>query len=89
MDPGFWNVISVREPTRPEIATEGFTKIHTVIAEVPEILLAIRRQAAPNPLILESGLVVFLPPEEARQLVVEWVNHPILFANRMGGEPGG
>ncbi len=161
VDPDFWNVISVREPTRPKIETRGFKKVHTVIVfdsdtadaahfegslgiprpehvqgvfrfadsvagepilvhcwagvsrstavalaliaremhadgfrleeirkQAPEILLSIRRQAAPNPLILEFGLAEFLPPEEARQLVVEWVNHPAIFENRhKGAEP--
>jgi len=160
LDPGFWNVISIREPARPRIQKRGFKQIHTVICydadtqdvkyfegtlgiprrehiegilrfadtiagepllvhcwagvsrstavamvlitremyadgfslkeihhETPEIILAIRQQAAPNPLILELGLATFLPADEARRLTVDWVNHPIMFANRMGGEP--
>jgi predicted protein tyrosine phosphatase len=158
-DPDFWNVISIREPSRPRIPREGFKKILTVICydadsqdpvhfegmlgiprreyldavfrfvdsiagepilvhcsagisrstavalsliarkmhadgfgleeirkEAPEILLAIRPRATPNPLILELGLAAFLPAEEARGMTVDWVNHPVLFANRMGGE---
>jgi len=161
LDRGFWNVISMREPARPPIQTQGFKQIHTVIVydadtqdeahfegmlgiprrehiegvyrfvdsiagepilvhcwagisrstavalsliaremhadgfdleeirkESPEILLAIRPRATPNPLILELGLAAFLPAEEARRLTVDLVNHPVLFANRMGGEPG-
>jgi predicted protein tyrosine phosphatase len=160
MDPNFWNVVSIREPTRPKIPTSGFKKVHTVIVYdadtkeavhfdgtlgiprpehlqgifqfadsvagesllvhcwagvsrstavalaliaremyldafsldeirvlAPEILLVMRRQAAPNPLLLEFGLAQFLLPDEAHRLALEWVNHPTLFANRMGGEP--
>lgn len=54
--------------------------------DAPEILLEIRPRAAPNPLILELGLACFLTPEKARELAVEWVNHPVFFANRMGGD---
>ena len=160
MGPNFWNVVSIREPSRPPIQKDGFKKIYTVIVydastqdashfegtlgipraghlegicrfadsiagepllihcwagisrstavalaliaremnadgysleeirkEAPEVLIAIRPRAAPNPLLLEFGLATFLPTEEARHLVVEWINHPILFANRTGGEP--
>ena len=160
LDPSFWNLISMREPTRPPIQQKGFKQIHMVIMydantqdvahfegmlgiprrehiegiyrfvdsiagepilihcwagisrstavalsliaremhsdgfgleeirkEAPEILLAIRPRATPNPLILELGLAVFLQAEEAKRLTVDWVNHPVLFANRMGGEP--
>jgi predicted protein tyrosine phosphatase len=54
--------------------------------EAPEILLAIRPKAAPNPLLLELGLAGFLPAQQAHELMVAWVNHPVLFRNRMGGE---
>lgn len=161
MDANFWNVVSVREPSRPQILRQGFKQIHTVIvydadtkeaehyegslgiprrehlqgiyrfadatagepllihcwagvsrstaialsliaramhadgysldeikSEAVTILLAIRRQAAPNPLILAFGLAEFLPPDVAREFVIEWVNHPVLFANRhAGSEP--
>lgn len=72
------------------IARETYAASFTVDeirTEAPEILLAIRPHAAPNPLILELGLARFLPAEDARRLTVEWVNHPILFSNRLGGEP--
>jgi hypothetical protein len=56
--------------------------------EAVNILLAILRQAAPNPLILEFGLAEFLLPDVAREFVNEWVNHPVLFANRhVGSKP--
>lgn len=160
MDPNFWNLISIREPERPQIDRRGFKKVHTLICydvtateglagdelvgvprvehirgilrftdelagepllihcwagrsrstavaliliaremhadgftideirvEAPEILISIRPNAIPNPLILEMGLATFLPLEQARQLTVDFVNHPVLFANRMGGEP--
>lgn len=159
-DPNFWNVISIREPTRPAIDPRGFKHIHkaifydantqdekyfegtmgiprrehldgilrfvdsiagepllvhcwagvsrstavalTLIARemhndgfdlfkirkmAPEILLAIRPRATPNPLILELGLACFLSAEQAKEVMIEWVNHPVFFANRMGGEP--
>jgi predicted protein tyrosine phosphatase len=69
-----------------EMHTDGF-ELEEIRVQAPDILLAIRRQAAPNPLILELGLAEFLPDEQARQLAIDWVNHPVLFANRMGGEP--
>ena len=158
LDPGFWNVISIREPERPQIQRLGFQKVHTMICydmagqegleenstlgiprkehiqsvfrfadslagepilvhcwagisrstaiamslivrgmhfdgfgfdeirkEAPKILIAMRPQAAPNPLILALGLSEFLPIGDAERLVVELVNHPVLFANRLKG----
>jgi predicted protein tyrosine phosphatase len=65
---------------------DGFDLVE-IRKAAPEILLEIRARATPNPLILELGLACFLTPEKARELAVEWVNHPVFFANRMGGEP--
>jgi hypothetical protein len=31
MDANFWNVVSIREPSRPQISRQGFKQIHTVI----------------------------------------------------------
>lgn len=157
-DPGFWNVISLLEPSFPKLAIRGFRKIHharfhdvvglddveeneglgipraehlkeifrfadsvpgepllvhcragisrsTGVAlclivramhqrgdsleqigeEASEILLQIRPQAAPNPLILELGFVEFLSASDARDLVVKLVNHPRFIENRFHG----
>lgn len=157
-DPGFWNVISLLEPSFPKLALRGFRKIHharlydvigleglegdsglgipraehlkdifrfadsvpgepllvhcragisrstgvalclivralhqrgdssKLIAEqAPEIILQIRPQAAPNPLILELGFAEFLSAADARDLVVKLVNHPRLLENRFLG----
>lgn len=55
----------------------------------PDTLIQIRPQATPNPLILELGFAEFLPADTAKQLMIEIVNHPVLFANRhRGGSPG-
>lgn len=70
-----------------EMHVDGFD-LEEIRKEAPEILLAIRSRAAPNALILEFGLAAFLPADEARRLTVHWVNHRVLFANRMGGDPG-
>ncbi len=64
---------------------DGFG-LEEIRKEAPEILIATRPKAAPNPLILELGLADIFSPEEARRLTVDWVNHPVLFANRTGGE---
>ena len=62
--------------------------IDEIQKEAPEILLSMRPQAAPNPLILELMFGEFLPDDEAKRLVVNLVNHPVLFTNRhKGGEP--
>jgi len=53
--------------------------------EAPEILLQIRPQAAPNPLILELGFTAFLPAGDARDLVVKLLNHPRFIENRFHG----
>jgi len=53
--------------------------------EAPQLLLAIRPQAAPNPLILELGLLEFMPLGDARKLVWKLLANPALLANRLGG----
>jgi len=161
-DPGFWNVVSIREPSRPNPNPVGFRKFHTTLcldivgtdgleenelAHVPRTehlekifhfadetkaepllvhcwagvsrstavalslivramhfdgysedevmneacntLLAIRPQAAPNPLVLELGLAQFLDSNSAHRLMVLLVNQPALFQNRhKGAFPG-
>lgn len=161
-DPGFWNVVSIREPSRPIPNAIGFREIHTMLCfdivgtdgmdenelihapraehlakvfhfadRVPgepllvhcwagvsrstavaltliaramhlhgysedemvnqacEILLEIRPQAAPNPLVLKIGLSRFLDATSANRLMVRLVNHPALFQNRhKGASPG-
>ena len=157
-DPNFWNLISIREPSRPPIQSHGFKQIQTmicydiagtegldgsglvgiprsehiqavfrfadslpeepllvpcwagvsrstavalalivrgmyldgysqeeIIEQAPELLLGIRPQAAPNPLILGLGLAEFISHDEARRLMLELVNHPVLAANRLKG----
>ena len=66
---------------------DGYS-VEEISKEAPEMLLSIRPQAAPNPLILGLGLAEFLPEIQAARLVKELANHPDLFRNRMGGEPG-
>lgn len=57
--------------------------------QAPETLIQIRPQATPNPLVLELGFSEFFPAATAKQLMIEIVNHPVLFANRHhGGLPG-
>ncbi len=63
----------------------GGTALQTIRDIAPETLLLIRPQAIPNPLMLELAFAEFLPPGTARQLMVEIVNHPVLFANRHKG----
>jgi predicted protein tyrosine phosphatase len=161
-DPGFWNVISIREPFRPVPNPAGFRKIHSmicldivgtdgldenelvhaprkehldevfafadslgtepllvhcwagvsrstavalalivramhadgyseeeIVVEACDTLLAIRPQAAPNPMVLEIGLLRFLASEAANRLTKSLVNHPALFQNRhKGASPG-
>lgn len=161
-DPGFWNVISIREPSRPVPNPVGFRKFHTTLCldivgtdgleeselnkaprpeyleeifrfadsvpgqpllvhcwagvsrstavalalivraihaddcsedemmnEACEMLLAIRPQAAPNPLVLELGLAQFLDSDSAHRLMVLLVNQPALFQIRhKGASPG-
>jgi len=157
-DPGFWNVVSIREPSRPIPNSAGFRQIHTmlcldvvgtdgieenelihaprlehleavfqfadnipdepllvhcwagvsrssavalalivramhfdgysedeIVNEACETLLALRPQAAPNPLVLEIGLSLFLDTDSASRLLVRLVNHPELFQNRYKG----
>jgi len=154
-DPGFWNVISIRELFRPIPNPAGFRAFHTtlildivgtdgldeselnhapqpvhleeiirfadgipnepilihcwagvsrstavalclivramhfdgfeeeeIVERACETLLAIRPQAAPNPLVLELGLSLFLHADSAKRLMFRLVNHPALFQNR-------
>lgn len=53
--------------------------------EAPLLLLSIRSQAAPNPLILELGLSECMPPDDARQLVWKLLGAPAFRANRPEG----
>ncbi len=161
-DPGFWSVVSIREPSRPVPNPAGFGGFHTtlcldvvgtdgleanelvhaprsehleeifrfadsapghpllvhcwagvsrstavalalivramhangcsddeMVGDACEILLAIRPQAAPNPLVLELGLAQFMDPDSAHRLMVRLVNQPALFQNRhKGASPG-
>jgi predicted protein tyrosine phosphatase len=157
-DFGFWNVVSIREPSRPTPNPAGFRQIHTmlcldvvgtdgleenelihaprpehleavfqfadnipdepllvhcwagvsrstavalalivramhfdgysedeIVDEACATLLEIRPQAAPNPLVLETGLALFLNAPSARLLSVRLVNQPALFQNRHKG----
>lgn len=52
--------------------------------QAPQMLLSIRPQAAPNPLILELGLSEFMPSVEAKQLTTVLLRNPVLLANRHG-----
>lgn len=46
------------------------------------LLLQIRPQSRPNALVLQVGLEQFLPANEAHQLMITLVNHPVLLENR-------
>jgi len=56
-----------------------------IVQRATETILAIRRCAAPNPLILEIGLNEFLPCDVAGRLTHSLLNHPELFSNRHNG----
>jgi predicted protein tyrosine phosphatase len=57
--------------------------------EAPPLLLAIRPQAAPNPLVLQLGLEEFLDAAEVPGLLAGLLNHPKLFENKFpGASPG-
>ncbi|MCP5535458.1 MAG: hypothetical protein H7A51_04390 [Akkermansiaceae bacterium] len=157
-DRDFWNLISIREPTRPQIDKNGFLQVHTslfhdvagleqldptirfilpsaghireiynfvdsvsgepllihcwegrsrstaialalivrgmhmdgfttdeIISEAPELLLAIRRIAVPNHLVLTLALEHFLEKETADSYVTQLLHHPVLFSNRYPG----
>lgn len=64
---------------------DGYT-MEEMAKDAPQMLLSIRPQAAPNPLILHLGLAEFLPDEDAARLTKELLIHPSLFRNRTGGE---
>lgn len=61
---------------------DGFA-LEEIREQAADLLLAIRPQAAPNPLILELGLAEFLPAE-ARSLTAHLLKNPALLANRIG-----
>ncbi len=63
---------------------DGFST-KEVADEAPPMLLSIRPQAAPNPLILELGISEFMPSDDARNLVRQLLGNPALLANRHGG----
>lgn len=56
-----------------------------IVEQACEILLVIRPQAAPNPMVLEFGLSQFLEASSANRLMTRLVNHPPLFQNRYKG----
>ncbi|MCU0776148.1 MAG: hypothetical protein MUF86_00575 [Akkermansiaceae bacterium] len=67
---------------------DGYTE-DEIVSEACEILLEIRPQAAPNPLVLEIGLSRFMDADSANRLMVRLVNDPALFQNRhKGASPG-
>ena len=47
-----------------------------------DLLLQIRPKSRPNVLVLQVGLELFMSADEARPLMVEMVNHPVLLENR-------
>ena len=51
------------------------------------LLLQIRPKSRPNALVLQVGLEQFMSDVEARWLVAELVNHPVLFENRFKAKP--
>lgn len=63
---------------------DGFSE-REIHEQAPGILLAIRPQAAPNPLFLELGFREFLPEEIATDWMRRLVNHPAFMANRFKG----
>ena len=61
------------------------TSVDEIVNEACKILLEIRPQAAPNPMVLEIGLSRFMNAESAKRLMVRLVNQPALFQNRHKG----
>jgi predicted protein tyrosine phosphatase len=53
-----------------------------LVERAVNLLLQIRPQSRPNVLVLQVGLEQFLPPDAARQLAGNLVNHPVLLENR-------
>lgn len=80
----FENEISTEAAILFSYASPKQTGTHSVYhrTETSEILLEIRPQTAPNPLVLEIGLSLFLAIAAANRLAVFLVNHPELFRNR-------
>ena len=60
-----------------------------IVNEACEILLEIRPQAAPNPMVLEIWLSWFMDANAANRLMIRLVNQPALYQNRhKGASPG-
>jgi predicted protein tyrosine phosphatase len=55
-----------------------------LVEQAVDLLLQIRPQACPNALVLQVGLEQFMAVDEGRRLMIELVNHPVLFENRFG-----
>jgi len=62
---------------------DGFS-LDEIAREAPEMLLAIRPQAAPNPIILELGLAQFLPEQSVKLLLDGMSSHPRFNENQSG-----
>ncbi len=62
-------------------------EVRCMAAKAVNLLLEIRPQSRPNTLVLQAGLEQFLPADEAGHLVVDFVNHPVLFKNRFKALP--
>lgn len=56
-----------------------------IVKEACEVLLEIRPQAAPNPMVLEIGFCQFMDAASANRLMIRLVNDPALFGNRHKG----
>lgn len=63
---------------------DGFSE-EEILEQAPDLLLAIRPQAAPNPMFLELGFQEFLSAGTATEWMRQLVNHPVFFANRFKG----
>ncbi|MBX3742537.1 MAG: hypothetical protein KF712_16240 [Akkermansiaceae bacterium] len=55
------------------------------LARIAAARISIRPCAAPNPLILELGLLRFLASSVAKELAIRLLNEPHLFGNRHHG----
>ena len=58
-----------------------------LVGKAVALLLQIRPKSRPNALVLQVGLEQFMSDVEARWLVAELVNHPVLFENRFIAKP--
>jgi len=67
-----------------DLHRDGFVE-DEILALAPELLIQIRPQAAPNPLMLELGFSEFLSAEKSREWMRRIVSHPTFFANRFKG----